>query len=268
MAKVKFISRADDLGSSRSANAAIDAVTKAGFIKNVSVMAPCAYAGEAAELLARRRDICFGMHTTLNSEWDKIKWGPVLPLNDDSGLVDRKGQFLPDPILFCDTRPDVGIIMKEVNAQLERLNSLGFDIRYVDSHMLPELFVEGLDEAMQEFIHKKGLIDHMCFYSLPPGFKDFAQNPSHPLRYLKNLPSGQYFLAGHPAYYGAEMLETGNENYSGETVAAERAREAKIYSSRMFCTLLKLAGCQGIRYDEAKPLKRLEVAELKAILFE
>jgi hypothetical protein len=28
---------------------------------------------EAAELLAHRKDVCFGMHTTLNAEWDKVK---------------------------------------------------------------------------------------------------------------------------------------------------------------------------------------------------
>ena len=39
MKNIRFITRADDLGSSYSANQAIEQVIDAGFIKNVSIMA-------------------------------------------------------------------------------------------------------------------------------------------------------------------------------------------------------------------------------------
>ncbi|MDR1028237.1 MAG: ChbG/HpnK family deacetylase [Clostridiales Family XIII bacterium] len=165
MARITFVARCDDLGSGADANQAIDAVTRAGFIKNVSVMAPGRFVEGAAELLAGRKEICFGMHATLNAEWDRVKWAPVLPLDETSGLVDENGYFLADPALFERTKPAPETILREVDAQLEKLRAAGFDIRYIDSHMFPEMFVEGMDEAMAEFAKRKGLIDHWCVRS-------------------------------------------------------------------------------------------------------
>jgi hypothetical protein len=264
---VTFVSRADDLGSSESANRAIEMVAEAGFIKNVSVMAPGPFAEQAAQMLAKRKDVCFGMHTTLNAEWDKVKWAPVLPPGEDSGLVDANGNFLPNPSFFAKTKPPVEIIMREVDAQLERLHSLGFDIRYIDSHMFPEMFVEGLDEAMEDFARKKGLIDHMYFYVLPPGFEALQQNSSGIIKFLRSLPAGQYFIAAHPSLDTEEMRQTGNAQYSGEDIAKGRAAETQIFSKKSLRHLMKILGCDSARYDKAKPLpKRLGIEDAKAML--
>ena len=266
MARVRFITRADDLGSSVSANKGVETVCNAGFFKNASVMAPGPHVEHAAELLASRKDICFGMHITINSEWDKVKWKPLTDVGQNSGLIDENGFFLNNPKLFADTKPSVEVIMNEVNEQLERLSKLGFDIKYVDSHMLPELYVEGLDEAIQEFAQKKGLLDHMYFYELPPGFKELIENPRTLPRYLKNLPEGQYFVVSHPAVYSEEMLMTGNTEIGGDKVAKNRAAEAKQFSGLPLQLLLKRYGCAGIRYDEAKPRERVTVQMIKEML--
>ena len=100
MQNIRFITRADDLGSSYSANQAIEQVVDAGFIKNVSIMACAPAIEDAAQRLAHRKDVCFGMHTTLNAEWDRVKWGPVLPSEQCKGLVDQNGCFLPHPTMF------------------------------------------------------------------------------------------------------------------------------------------------------------------------
>lgn len=265
MSRLTFIARSDDLGSSGSANRAIDAVTKAGFIKNVSVMAPGIAVEDAAELLAGRKDICFGMHTTLNAEWDRIKWAPVLPLDEKSGLVEKNGCFLSDPAQFEKTRPAVETIMREVNAQLEKLHGLGFDIHYIDSHMFPEVYVPGLDEAMEAFAKRKGLIDHMYFYNLPPGFRRLPDNPSQTIDILKAVPQGQYFLLAHPALDTAETRKTGNSRYSGDEIAKARAAEAKFFSDASAMDLLKRTGCEGIRYDEAAPQERAAIQDIKAM---
>lgn len=267
MAKVTFVSRADDLGSSESANKAIAMVAKAGFIKNISVMAPGPFVEQAAQMLAGQKDVCFGMHTTLNAEWDKVKWAPVLPLGEDSGIVDENGYFLPDPSLFVKTKPPVKTIMREVDAQLERLHSLGFDIKYIDSHMFPEMFVEGLDEAMEEFARKKGLIDHMYFYVLPPGFEALQQDFSGTAKFLRSLPAGQYFIVAHPSLDTEEMRQTGNAQYSGEDIAKGRAAETRVFSKKSLRHMMKLMGCGSVRYDEAKPLpKRLNMEDVKVMM--
>ena len=106
MKQIRFITRADDAGSSFSANEAIRRALKAGFIRNVSLMAVGSKIEDAAEKLLRHKaGMNFGMHGVLNAEWDKVKWGPVTKLDTSSGLTDEQGFFLSNPEQFVKTRP-------------------------------------------------------------------------------------------------------------------------------------------------------------------
>ena len=257
MKNLRFVTRSDDAGSSHSANLAISRVIDAGFIKNVSVMA-CGPAIEAAaELLAHRKEVCFGMHTTLNAEWDRVKWKPLLPPEKCGALIDEQGYFLPHPAMFEQTQPPVDMIMQEVDAQLERLHKLGFSISYIDSHMFPERYVEGLSEAMEDFANRKGLIDHMYFYQLPPWGLTLCDTKDVHL-----LPDGQYLGISHPSLDTEEMRLTGNASTSGAVVAATRAKETALLSDPNYCRHLESLGIQSIRYSEASFDKRLTVTEL------
>ena len=250
MNDIRYIVRADDLGSSNSANLAIEQVIDAGFVKNVSVMACGPMVETAAGLLAHRRDVCFGMHTTLNAEWDKVKWGPVLPPEHCAGLVDENGHFLPDPSVFVQTNPAVETILQEISAQLERLHKLGFSICYLDSHMFPEDYVEGLQEAMSEFARRKGLLDHRDYYCDAPWKQGLSV-----AQMLRDVPDGQYLFVTHPAFDTEEMRMTGNASISGAQVAAERAEDARLFSNVEFCRRLLDSGVQGIRYTDAEPTR-------------
>jgi hypothetical protein len=155
--------------------------------------------------------------------------------------------------------------MQEADAQLEKLHAVGFDIRYVDSHMFPEMFVEGMDEAMAEFAKRKGLVDHMYFYNLPPGPGDVQAGLPEILESLKALPDGQYFFVAHPSLDTEEMRQTGNALYSGADVAKARAHETRVLSNPELCAALHSMGCESVRYDEAMYQKRSTVSELKKI---
>jgi len=263
--QIQFITRADDAGSSRSANRAIAKVVRAGLIKNVSVMAPGAYVDEAARLLAANQDVCFGMHATLNAEWDRVKWGPVGALPPGSGLTDENGMFLSGTKQFQDTRPPLELVILEYGAQLDKLCRAGFDIRYVDSHMFPEQYIEGLDEATADWARRKGLLDHMHYYALPPGL-DALLRDKRLLSFLRGIPDGQYFIVGHPARNDKEMRMTGNAWKSGRAVARERGLEAALYGSRAVRQILRVLGVSPLRYDEAVPGERLTVADVLAML--
>lgn len=257
MKNIRFLTRADDTGSSHSANLAIARVIDAGFIKNVSLMA-CGPAIEgAAGLLAHRKDVCFGMHTTLNAEWDKVKWKPLLPPEKCAGLTDENGYFLSHPTMFTETQPPVERIMEEVDAQLEHLHKLGFSVSYIDSHMFPERYVEDLHEAIGDFARRKGLIDHMYFYRLPPWGLTLCNAKDVHL-----LPDGQYLGISHPSLDTEEMHLTGNASLSGAVVAATRAQETALLSDSAYCRQLEAWGIQSIRYDEASFDERLTLPEL------
>ena len=258
MKNIRFITRADDLGSSYSANQAIEQVIDAGFIKNVSIMACGPSIEDAAQRLAHRKDVCFGMHTSLNAEWELVKWGPVLPPEKCKGLVDENGYFLPHPAMFEETNPSVEVIMREVDAQLERLHKLGFSISYIDSHMFPERHVEGLSDALGDFAKRKGLLDHMYYYRLPPTGLTLCN-----VKNTDQLPEGQYLAISHPSLDTQEMRMTGNASESGAHVAAIRAKETKLLTDKAYIDSL---GIQSIRYTEASFDKRLTVTELIQVL--
>ena len=264
--QIKFITRADDAGSSQSANRAIVKVIRAGLIKNVSVMAPGPFVDEAARMMKSSKEVCFGMHGTLNAEWDRVKWGPVSALPPGSGLTDENGMFLPDPKRFAETKPPLELIMKEYDAQLDRLCRAGFDIKYIDSHMFPEQSIDGLDEAVEEWAKRRGLLDHMYYYALPPGWEVLLKDMKKLPGFLRSIEAGQYFIVGHPAFDSDEMRMTGNAWVSGEKVAKDRNLEARLYGNRMTKYLLRAVGIRPLRYDEAEPGKRLRVAEVMQLL--
>lgn len=183
--------------------------------------------------------------------------------------MDENGAFLADPSLFQKTMPQVETIMREVAAQLDYLTKLGFDIRYLDSHMFPEMYVKGMDEAMKEFAREKGLVDHMYFYRLPEGLSDMGNNADDPasiMKMLEKLPGGQYFFVTHPSLDTEEMRMTGNRSISGTEVAKSRARETALFSDPQVCERLRRIGCGSVRYDEAVPGKRKTVEEIRRML--
>ena len=96
-----IITRADDCGCSHAANEAIFEAAEAGFIKNISLMACGEYLEEAAEMLSDKKDICFGLHGCINSEWDRVIWGPVAPKEKVSSLIDERGVFYQSPERYC-----------------------------------------------------------------------------------------------------------------------------------------------------------------------
>jgi len=245
---VTLITRSDDAGSSHSANLAVCKVMRAGIVRNVSLMAPCAFIEEFAAMCKDAKNakaaqrITFGMHATLNAEWDRVKWKPLSSVSER--LTDRNGYFLPDPKQFLETKPSVPEIIGEYEAQLRKLRSLGFDVQYVDSHMLPELFVPGLFDATDDFAKRHGLINHIRYYDLPG--EDFLKHP-------KRYDGRQLFVAAHPSLDTEEMRQTGNADVSGPDVARNRAKETKLYASLKTKWFLKWNHIVPISYLEAVP---------------
>ncbi len=254
MRKIEVITRADDAGSSRSANGAIAEVIKAGYIKNVSIMAPGPHVEEAYSLFGHNKKICFGLHTTFNAEWDQVKWGPVLTDWRETQMLDSHGYFLNNPSKFKGLELNVEEILREVDAQLDKVTKIGFDIRYIDSHMFWEDGIPGMQKALDEWIHKKGLLNHRYYYTMIPEYERLLKNPQSLLRVLESTPNGQYFYVAHPAFNTEEMRLTGNEEISGEQVASDRDMERRYLTNEMLLESICQAGVIPLRYDEAVPL--------------
>ena len=75
--EIRLIVRADDIGSSHTANVACIDVYKYGIARSVEIMVPCPWFPEAVEMLKEVPEYDVGIHLTMTSEWENIKWGPI-----------------------------------------------------------------------------------------------------------------------------------------------------------------------------------------------
>jgi predicted glycoside hydrolase/deacetylase ChbG (UPF0249 family) len=219
--------RADDAGSSNAANLAIADCVKAGIIKNVSVMAAppsCEHAAEVLKDLDKDFDVCFGMHVTLTSEWDGIKWGPVSAASEVSSLLEPTLYFPAESARHVG-RLDIAEALKECKAQLHKLRDLGFKISYMDEHMGVAYYsLPDLHQALIEFAKDEGLY-HVDVIR-PIKEIDLSH---HVLAHLEQLvtdhPNGEYIYFTHPALDDAEMDVCYNADIPKGKIRRERANE-------------------------------------------
>ena len=125
---------ADDAGLSHSQNQATIACLKQGVVNSYSIMVPCPAFEEIAHFALSHPEFDYGIHLTLTCEWHSYKFGPVLPVDQVSSLVNEDGYFYK-------TRQDVKDnaqpreVYIELKAQIEKALQLGLQPTHLDSHM-------------------------------------------------------------------------------------------------------------------------------------
>ena len=132
---IALIVHADDAGLCHSVNAAtIDALEK-GLVTSASIMVVAPAFEEMASYAREHPDTDFGLHLTLNSEWDDPRWGPVAGTERVPSLVDPDGYFWRMP---KETRRHANLrdIEAELCAQIDLAIASGIRISHLDTHML------------------------------------------------------------------------------------------------------------------------------------
>ncbi|WP_062495893.1 ChbG/HpnK family deacetylase [Paenibacillus sp. 32O-W] len=247
---IGLITRADDAGSSATANRAILEACDHGIIRNVSLMATCGAIEDAAELFRGRDDICFGVHLTLNAEWDRVRWGPVMPNDRVPTLIDAEGCFHRTPEAMKAAGALLDEAFLEMQAQLNRLRELGFPIRYADEHMFFGRVFEGYEERFDRWCTEAGLINfRRCLRRLPIRAEDNCEVTAL-LDALDRAETGIYTLVTHPAFDTPEMRESGHAGKSGEEIAFERERDTKLVTNAKVMEFCKERQIRFLRYDE------------------
>ncbi len=257
-ARIKLITRGDDLGCARSLNRAVKECYQNGILKNCSVLAASPFVEEAAKSLAKTKGLCFGLHCDLTSEWDNVKWGPVAPREQVPSLLDSKGHLhQTNEAVRANAKADEALI--ELQAQLNKVRRLGFDIKYADLHMGTVQFVTGLPERFGEWCKKNRLIDTRQIggrLNLP---RTSPVDRKHPGDYvadvmnaLKTAKDGEYLIVGHLAYDDEEARTLGHPGYPGVAVAHNLNWERLAYVDARMVKFVKENGVQPIRYDETE----------------
>ena len=146
---------ADDLGMSHGANAAFAELSSLGVCTSGSVMVPCPWFLEIAELAAVDKTLDVGVHLTLTSEMPHYKWRPLTAPPASAGMTDAQGYFLADVAeLRAKAQPEA--VEAELRAQIDMALASGIDVTHFDDHagavLAPEfrdIYIRlGLDYAL------------------------------------------------------------------------------------------------------------------------
>lgn len=231
--KIRLLVRADDAGSSWSSNIGCLNASTRGVVKSVEVMMPCAWTSHAAMVLGHRTDIDIGIHLTLTSEWDAMKWRPITAANS---LTDEFGNFFA--LLHPkdgDQRPSLSEtdwLLDEIAHELRAQVVLGLKMfphaSHVSTHMLKHFrdFDARLGGVVSDICEEFGISDDAFGYDLTriDGYPKFPRNAERRVESLVHqlgeLQPGTYIFIDHPAVASAELAAMGHIGY--EDVAEDR----------------------------------------------
>lgn len=125
---------ADDAGLCASVNRATIAAMEHGVVSSASIMVPCPGFEEFAEYALSQPEKDFGVHLTVTSEWDDLRWGPVTDPKDVPSLIDASGTFRRTANEFA-KHARLEEVELEVRAQIRTAQERGILLSHLDCHM-------------------------------------------------------------------------------------------------------------------------------------
>ena len=247
MSKISILFRADDAGISLSANAGVERVLRAGIVRNVGWMACAPEARDAAERLRRAGgDFCIGLHATINSEWDDLRWGPVAGRKRTPSLVRQDGSFFTRTAELHE-KFQIDDVETEVRAQIDLARQYGLDLSYLDTHMGFE-WLPGVADLLKKIGEEENLIvnTNCALKSVPKTMRLAAlANPIFP-EVFSSLEPGNYIWIFHPQMEDGPCLML-----AGKPAVQERKMriaEARFLTNPRLAESLHAAGIRPISY--------------------
>lgn len=131
MASRFLIINCDDFGQSTATNEAIMHLLEEGLVSSATIMAPAPGFEEAAAWCAKRRQPNIGLHLTLTSEFEALRFPSLTDhpsLHDDSGAMYRT-------IEAFERGADTPAVMRELDTQFEAVKRAGITVTHADNHM-------------------------------------------------------------------------------------------------------------------------------------
>src|SRR5690606_601388 len=136
----RLIVRGDDMGFSHSGNEALIKCSKEGIQTSIEIIVPSPWFPEAVKMLQDNPNIDVGIHITLTSEWDNIKYRPV---SHSPGLTDPDGYLYPfifpnknyTGLALKENNPKLDDIERELRAQIELAKKKIPRISHISAHM-------------------------------------------------------------------------------------------------------------------------------------
>ena len=259
--EIRLLVRGDDMGAAQSVNEACILSAREGIVRSVEVIVPGPWFLDAVRLLKENPGLDVGVHLTLTSEWERVKWRP---LTHAPSLVDADGYFRPMTSQRPDFPPDTGFVdanpkpeevERELRAQIEAARRhLGKRVSHVSAHMGAAVATPAIRAVTEKLAREYGL--RLEAPGRPPGrwsgnTLSAEQKERGLIELLEGLRPGTWMIVEHPALDTPEMRSIGHKGY--EDVAADRAGVTRAFTSARVKEVIARRKIKLISYAEAGP---------------
>ncbi|SFD91032.1 polysaccharide deacetylase family protein [Spirosoma endophyticum] len=256
----RLIIRGDDMGYSHAGNVAILKSYKEGIETSIEVLVPSPWFPEAVAMLAENPAVDVGIHLTLTSEWDNVKWRP---LSTCPSLRDVDGYFYPmvrpnknyPKRSLVENDWKLADIEMEFRAQIELAIKKIPRISHVSAHMGCSTITDEVKTLTKKLAKEYKLdIDPEGDYQVMrvgySGPKSTSQEKIQSfLTMLERLEPGKtYLFVDHPGLDSEELSAIHHKGY--EEVAIDRQGVTDVWTNQQVKDLIKQRNIQLISYKD------------------
>lgn len=255
----RLIVRGDDMGFSHSGNEALIQCYTSGIETSIEVLVPSPWFPEAVKMLEQHPGVDVGVHLTLTSEWDNMKWRP---LTDSPGLKDADGFLYPmvrpnanyPGRAVLENKWTIDEVEREFRAQIELAKARIPRISHLSGHMGCTNMTPEITALSRKLAAEYDLLfdlEDFNVKSMRQGQK--AQTQAGRIQSfidgLEKLEPGQtYLFVEHPGLDTPELRAIHHIGY--EDVAEDRQLVTDVWTSPLVREAIKARGIQLIGYDD------------------
>lgn len=257
---IRLVVRGDDFGYTHASNAAMEKAFRDGIMTSASVLVPGPWFTETAAILNEHPAWSVGVHLTITSEWNRLRWRPVSAIDAVPSLVapdgylwafgyspDKPSGWPSDGAPWAEHLPDLDEVEREFRAQIEKALAMGLKLDYVDCHMgmacrerilpitkkLAKEFCLGISSGVM-FEDKRMRVDN--------GSRSIEDVEAGVIAALEELTPGQWLYVAHPAADSPELRAV--DSNSGERWAKQRSSVLAAWTSPRVRAVIERRGIE------------------------